>query len=69
MEMIKILHRFTIPLVLATSVMRSSRRESINLKDLKAALKAFEEVLLFDPNKKLALRRRDALNKRVNYMK
>ncbi|KAI3877610.1 hypothetical protein MKW92_004310 [Papaver armeniacum] len=60
---------FTILLVLATSVMRSSRRESINLKDLKAALKAFEEVLLFDPNKKLALRRRDALNKRVQMYK
>ncbi|KAI3861899.1 hypothetical protein MKW92_016362, partial [Papaver armeniacum] len=61
--------RFTMPLVLATSVMRSSRRESINLKDLKDALKAFEEVLLFDPNNKLALRRRDALKERVQMYK
>ncbi|KAI3893036.1 hypothetical protein MKW92_025989, partial [Papaver armeniacum] len=61
--------RFTMPLVLATSVMRSSRRESINLKDLKAALKAFEEVLLLDPNNKLALHRRDALNERVQMYK
>lgn len=34
-------------------------------KDLKAALKAFEEVLLFDPNNKVARPRRDALKERV----
>lgn len=34
-------------------------------KDLKSALKAFEEVLLFDPNNKVARPRRDALKDRV----
>ncbi|KAK1271098.1 hypothetical protein QJS04_geneDACA005795 [Acorus gramineus] len=34
-------------------------------KDLKAALKAFEEVLLFDPNNTIARPRRDALKDRV----
>ncbi|KAJ0026382.1 hypothetical protein Pint_07754 [Pistacia integerrima] len=34
-------------------------------KDLKLALKAFEEVLLFDPNNKVARPRRDALKDRV----
>lgn len=34
-------------------------------KELKSALKAFEEVLLFDPNNKLARPRRDALKDRV----
>ncbi|KAF5188177.1 Tetratricopeptide repeat domain-containing protein pyg7 protein [Thalictrum thalictroides] len=34
-------------------------------KDLASALKAFEEVLLFDPNNKLARPRRDALKDRV----
>ncbi|KAL5995266.1 Tetratricopeptide repeat domain-containing protein pyg7, chloroplastic [Asimina triloba] len=34
-------------------------------KDLRAALKAFEEVLLFDPNNKVARPRRDALRERV----
>lgn len=34
-------------------------------KDLRAALKAFEEVLLFDPNNKVARPRRDALRDRV----
>ncbi|KAI3840320.1 hypothetical protein MKW92_008796 [Papaver armeniacum] len=38
-------------------------------KDLKAALKAFEEVLLFDPNNKLARPRRDALKERVQMYK
>ncbi|XP_022850590.1 tetratricopeptide repeat domain-containing protein PYG7, chloroplastic-like isoform X2 [Olea europaea var. sylvestris] len=34
-------------------------------KDLKSALKAFEEVLLFDPNNKVARPRRDALKEKV----
>ncbi|MQM22681.1 hypothetical protein Taro_055737 [Colocasia esculenta] len=34
-------------------------------KDLAAALKAFEEVLLFDPNNKIARPRRDVLRDRV----
>lgn len=34
-------------------------------KDLKSALKAFEEVLLFDPNNEVARPRRDALKDRV----
>ncbi|KAI4352849.1 hypothetical protein L6164_007061 [Bauhinia variegata] len=34
-------------------------------KDFKASLKAFEEVLLFDPNNKIARPRRDALKDRV----
>ncbi|KAK6246487.1 hypothetical protein SCA6_009577 [Theobroma cacao] len=34
-------------------------------KDYKSALKAFEEVLLFDPNNKVARPRRDALKDRV----
>ncbi|XP_042491407.1 tetratricopeptide repeat domain-containing protein PYG7, chloroplastic isoform X2 [Macadamia integrifolia] len=34
-------------------------------KELKSALKAFEEVLLFDPNNKMARPRRDALKERV----
>ncbi|KAG6738819.1 hypothetical protein POTOM_058441 [Populus tomentosa] len=34
-------------------------------KDLKSALKAFEEVLLFDPNNKVARPRRDALKDKV----
>ncbi|KAK6938511.1 hypothetical protein RJ641_032019 [Dillenia turbinata] len=34
-------------------------------KELKSALKAFEEVLLFDPNNKIARPRRDALKDRV----
>lgn len=38
-------------------------------KDLRAALKAFEEVLLFDPNNKLARPRRDALKERVQMYK
>ncbi|KAI3973688.1 hypothetical protein MKX01_031108 [Papaver californicum] len=38
-------------------------------KDLKAALKAFEEVLLFDPNNKLARPRRNALKERVQMYK
>ncbi|WCJ44117.1 Tetratricopeptide repeat domain-containing protein PYG7 chloroplastic [Euphorbia peplus] len=38
-------------------------------KDLKAALKAFEEVLLFDPNNKVARPRRDALRDRVEMYK
>uniref|UniRef100_A0A1D1XKD7 Uncharacterized protein ycf37 n=1 Tax=Anthurium amnicola TaxID=1678845 RepID=A0A1D1XKD7_9ARAE len=38
-------------------------------KDLKAALKAFEEVLLFDPNNKVARPRRDALRDRVQLYK
>ncbi|XP_043710008.1 tetratricopeptide repeat domain-containing protein PYG7, chloroplastic isoform X1 [Telopea speciosissima] len=38
-------------------------------KDLKSALKAFEEVLLFDPNNKIARPRRDALKERVNMYK
>lgn len=35
-------------------------------KDLKMALRAFEEVLLFDPNNKIARPRRDALRERVD---
>ncbi|XP_010665120.1 tetratricopeptide repeat domain-containing protein PYG7, chloroplastic isoform X1 [Vitis vinifera] len=38
-------------------------------KDLKSALKAFEEVLLFDPNNKVARPRRDALKDRVQLYK
>lgn len=38
-------------------------------KDLRAALKAFEEVLLFDPNNKVARPRRDALRARVQLYK
>lgn len=34
-------------------------------KELKAALNAFEEVLLFDPNNKIARPRRDALKQQV----
>ncbi|XP_011001757.1 PREDICTED: transmembrane and TPR repeat-containing protein F38B6.6-like [Populus euphratica] len=34
-------------------------------KDLKSALKAFKEVLLFDPNNKVARPRRDALKDKV----
>ncbi|XP_057979716.1 tetratricopeptide repeat domain-containing protein PYG7, chloroplastic [Malania oleifera] len=37
--------------------------------DFKAALKAFEEVLLFDPNNKVARPRRDALKERVQMFK
>lgn len=38
-------------------------------KDLKSALKAFEEVLLFDPTNKIARPRRDALKERVTMYK
>uniref|UniRef100_A0A2P2K7L2 Uncharacterized protein ycf37 isoform X2 n=3 Tax=Rhizophora mucronata TaxID=61149 RepID=A0A2P2K7L2_RHIMU len=38
-------------------------------KDLKSALKAFEEVLLFDPNNKVARPRRDQLKDRVQTYK
>ncbi|KAG1360716.1 hypothetical protein COCNU_09G001790 [Cocos nucifera] len=38
-------------------------------KDLRSALKAFEEVLLFDPNNKVARPRRDALRDRVKLYK
>lgn len=38
-------------------------------KDLKSALKAFEEVLLFDPNNKVARPRRDALKDLVQMYK
>ncbi|KAJ0966953.1 hypothetical protein J5N97_023870 [Dioscorea zingiberensis] len=38
-------------------------------KDLRSALKAFEEVLLFDPNNKVARPRRDALRDRVQLYK
>nr|CAD1820625.1 unnamed protein product [Ananas comosus var. bracteatus] len=38
-------------------------------KDLRAALRAFEEVLLFDPNNKVARPRRDALRERVQMYK
>ncbi|XVF63268.1 hypothetical protein PTKIN_Ptkin09bG0074100 [Pterospermum kingtungense] len=38
-------------------------------KDYKSALKAFEEVLLFDPNNKIARPRRDALKDRVQMYK
>ena len=34
-------------------------------KEYKSALKAFEEVLLFDPNNKVARHRRDSLKDRV----
>lgn len=34
--------------------------------DLKSALRAFEEVLLFDPNNKIARPRRDALKEKVD---
>ncbi|CAL1404348.1 unnamed protein product [Linum trigynum] len=37
--------------------------------DLKAALKAFEEVLLFDPNNKIGRPRRDSLKERVEMYK
>ncbi|GLT58766.1 hypothetical protein SLA2020_316340 [Shorea laevis] len=38
-------------------------------KDYKSALRAFEEVLLFDPNNKVARPRRDALKDRVQMYK
>lgn len=38
-------------------------------KDLRAALRAFEEALLFDPNNKVARPRRDALRDRVQLYK
>lgn len=38
-------------------------------KDLNAALKAFEEVLLFDPNNRIARPRRDALKEKVELYK
>ncbi|TYH34846.1 hypothetical protein ES332_D13G152700v1 [Gossypium tomentosum] len=38
-------------------------------KDYKSALKAFEEVLLFDPNNKIARPRRDALKDRIEMYK
>ncbi|PHU19954.1 hypothetical protein BC332_11105 [Capsicum chinense] len=38
-------------------------------KDLTSALKAFEEVLLFDPNNKIARPRRDALKDKVTMYK
>lgn len=38
-------------------------------KDLDAALKAFEEVLLFDPNNQVARPRRDALKDRAKMFK
>lgn len=38
-------------------------------KDLKSALKAFEEVLLFDPNNTVARPRRDDLKQRVGMYK
>ncbi|KAF9670653.1 hypothetical protein SADUNF_Sadunf13G0091200 [Salix dunnii] len=38
-------------------------------KDLKSALKAFEEVLLFDPNNKVARPRRDALKEKAQMYK
>ncbi|CAI9755938.1 unnamed protein product [Fraxinus pennsylvanica] len=38
-------------------------------KDLKSALKAFEEVLLFDPNNKVARPRRDVLAEKVKMYK
>ncbi|XP_034897000.1 tetratricopeptide repeat domain-containing protein PYG7, chloroplastic isoform X3 [Populus alba] len=38
-------------------------------KDLKSALKAFEEVLLFDPNNKVARPRRDVLKDKVQMYK
>lgn len=38
-------------------------------KDFKAALKAYEEVLLFDPNNKIARPKRDALKEKVEVYK
>ena len=38
-------------------------------KELKSALKAFEEVLLFDPNNKVARPRRDDLRQRIGMYK
>ncbi|KAK6116626.1 hypothetical protein DH2020_049625 [Rehmannia glutinosa] len=38
-------------------------------KDIKSALRAFEEVLLFDPNNKIARPRRDALKEKVDMYK
>lgn len=38
-------------------------------KDFTSALKAFEEVLLFDPNNKIARPRRDALKDKVTMYK
>lgn len=38
-------------------------------KDLMSALKAFEEVLLFDPNNKVARPRVESLRERVNMYK
>ena len=38
-------------------------------KDLRAALQAFEEALLFDPNNKVARPHRDALRDRVRLYK
>ena len=38
-------------------------------KELKSALKAFEEVLLFDPNNKVARPRRDDLRQRIGIYK
>lgn len=38
-------------------------------KELRAALKAFEEVILLDPNNKIARPRRDELRERVRFYK
>lgn len=38
-------------------------------KDFKSALKAFEEVLLFDPNNKVGRPRRDALKEKVQMLR
>lgn len=38
-------------------------------KEFKSALKAFEEVLLFDPNNKVARPRRDALKEKVEMLR
>ncbi|XP_042474218.1 tetratricopeptide repeat domain-containing protein PYG7, chloroplastic-like isoform X1 [Zingiber officinale] len=38
-------------------------------KELRAALKAFEEVIILDPNNKMARPRRDALRERVRFYK
>lgn len=38
-------------------------------KEYESALKAFEEVLLFDPNNKIARPRRDSLKERVQMYK
>ena len=38
-------------------------------KELKSALKAFEEILLFDPNNKVARPRRDDLRQRIGMYK